>query len=200
VFSGFGDVDAGGNGAAEVDLGVKFDPGFGVSKRSPREQSQRQIYGRRIQCVDAVVQIEIQFFVLVELAGFSHQPLGDSLPDTPVSGLVGIRKSGLGQWSCEAEMVQCLGLSIEAVHDIPQSLSPSQLSKCHGDKLLTTCEVLYLVVPVVLPNLSVEGLPVNFPSDLRYDVRSSSHGPAYIGPFFRSEASHTFFCSKPLAA
>ncbi len=200
VFSGFCDVNAGRDGTAEIDLSMEFDSRFGVSKRGPGKQSQRQIYRRRVQGVDAVFEIDIQFFAGIELAGFSNQPFGDALPNAPISGLVRICQRGLGQWTSEAEVMQSFWLGIEAVHDIPQSFSPSQLSKGHCDELLATPEMLYLVIPIVFPDLPAEYLSMNLASDLGYDVRTCSHGPAYIGPAFQSKASHPFFGSNQLVA
>jgi hypothetical protein len=48
--------------------------------------------------------------------------------------------------------------------------------------------------------LPIECFPVNFAGDLGYDIGTCSHGPAYIGATFRSEASHPFFVSNQLAA
>jgi hypothetical protein len=48
--------------------------------------------------------------------------------------------------------------------------------------------------------VTIEGFAVDFGSDLGYDVRTCSHGPAYIGPQIRSKASHPFFFSNHLAA
>jgi hypothetical protein len=91
-------------------------------------------------------------------------------------------------------------LGVHALDNIPQTMPEGELRKCHRYELLPTSEILHFVIAVVFPDMPIEGFPVYMGSDLGYDVRTCSHGPAYIGPKIRSKASHPFFVSNQLAA
>jgi hypothetical protein len=79
-------------------------------------------------------------------------------------------------------------------------MSEGELRKRHRNELLPASEILHFVIAVEFPDMAIEGFSVNVGSDLGYDVRTFSHGPAYIGPKIRSKASHPFFYSNQLAA
>jgi hypothetical protein len=96
--------------------------------------------------------------------------------------------------------MQRFRLSVHALDNISQPMPECELRKCHRYELLPTSELLYLVVAIVLFDLTIEDFTVNFGSDLGYDVRTCSHGPVYIGTKIRSKASHPFFSSNQLAA
>ena len=200
VFAGLGDMDTCGDGATKIDLSMQFDPGLGLSEGCPRKESQGEVDGRRVQCIHAVVQIDIQLFSFVKLTCFADQPLGDTFPNSPISGFVGIGQGGLRQRPGEAQMVQSFGLGVEAIDDISKPFPPCQLRESHCDELLATPKVLHFVIATELLDLPIEGFPVNLSSDLRYDICTCSHGLAYIEQDSQSKASHQYFALINLAA
>lgn len=200
VLAGICDMNAGWNGTPKIDLRVHLDPGFGFPECRPGEESQRKVHCRGIQGIHGIVQIDSQLLVRIELSGFPDQAHGHALPNAPVPRFVGVGKRRLRQRAAEAEVVQSFRLGVHALDNISQPMPESELRKCHRNELLPTSKVLYFVIAVVFPDMSIEGFAVNFGSDLGYDVRTCSHGPAYIGPGIRSKASHPFFSSNKLAA
>ena len=58
-----GDVDEGGDAAAQVQQRVQLDGGLGRAKRRPREQGQAQIDGGGVERVDGFVQLDAEGLV-----------------------------------------------------------------------------------------------------------------------------------------
>lgn len=79
------DVNKGWDITPQIEQRVKFDCAFGATKVSPVEQTQTQIDGRRIQCVDSVVDVQAQIDVEIELSGLLDQHCSHIGPNTPVS-------------------------------------------------------------------------------------------------------------------
>ena len=54
------DMNEGWDIAMQIQKRMQFERCLGRTKRCPWKQGQAQVYGRRIQCVDCVVQIDIK--------------------------------------------------------------------------------------------------------------------------------------------
>ena len=64
-------------------------------------------------------------------------------------------------------LVKSFRLRVETGFDVAKSISPSQLSKCHANQLLSNSKVLDLGLGVVFADQTGESLPVNKIEDLR---------------------------------
>jgi hypothetical protein len=62
---------------------------------------------------------------LVELSGSGDQAFGKILPESPISFLVGIGQSRLGDRLQKTQMIKRFGLRIQTRFDIPKTIAPS---------------------------------------------------------------------------
>ena len=193
VLAGSGDVDAGRNRPAQVDLGVHFDARLGLPEVGPREECQREIDGGRIEGVDRVVQIQAEIFPGIQLPGLAHETLGKVLPEPPVALFVGIRESGLRNGLAESQMMQSRRSRIQTGGDVPQSLAPGQLGEDHADELLATTKVADTGLGVVAFDRAVERLAMDEIENLGEDEATGVHVPAVCRTSRLSpKASHRF--------
>ena len=121
------DVDAGRNRATKIQLSMHLDPGFGASKMSPREETQREVDGGGIQSVNRVLQFQSEILSGVEDTRLAHESFGKIFPESVVPLLVGIGQGGLGNLLPKTEMVESFAPCIETSGDIAQPFPPSQL-------------------------------------------------------------------------
>ena len=84
-----GDVDEAGNVAAQVEQRMHLHRRPGRSEVRPREDRQAQVYGRGVQRVGRVLQLDAEAVAEVEFARLHDQALGKFGMDMPVSRLVG---------------------------------------------------------------------------------------------------------------
>jgi len=174
--AGSRDVDAGWDWAAQIELGVYLDPSFGTAKIGPWEETQREVDGGRVECVNRVLQFQSEILSGVEGTSLAHEQLGQVFPEPPVPLLVGIGQGGLGNSLPKAEMVESFASGVETGGDIAQSFPPSQLRKGHADQLLPTPKMSNLALGIVAVDETGECLPVDEIEDLREDVAARVHG------------------------
>ena len=191
VLACLGDEDAGGNGTSQVDLRVDLDSRFGLSKIGPREQRQRQVDSRRVQSVNGIVDVEPEILPGVERPGFSHESLGQILPQPPIALIVGVGQSRLGHRLQKTQVVKSSGPRIQAVDDIPQTFPPGQLGKSHADELLSTTEMSDSRLRIVALHQTGKRLPMHEVENLRKDVAASVHDrKGSQNPRWSSNPSH----------
>ena len=189
VLTGFGDMETGRNGAAQVELRVQLEARLGPAKVGPRKQRQRKIDGRRVEGINRVRQFQPEFLAGVKSPGFAHEIFGQVFPEPPVPLLVGIGQCRLGQWFAKAQMKQRGGSGIEAIGDIPQALPPSQLGEGHGNQLLPTAKMADTGRGIVTIHQPVERLAMDQIEELRQDKSAGIHGQKLAR---NSKASHLF--------
>lgn len=100
------DEDEGWNRAAQVEERMQFYRGLGVAKRRPGKQRQAQVDGRRVQCIDRVVQFDGQGFLGVQASGDADQRLGKLAVDAPIPCLVGIPQIAARDIASDTQMVE----------------------------------------------------------------------------------------------
>jgi len=161
--------------APQIELSVELDSGAGCPEVRPSEQTEREIDGGRIQGVDRVVEFESKVVLPIESACFGDEPAGDVAPDAPVTLLVGIGQRGAGERLRESEVIERIRVGIEAGNDVPQTLSPGQLSKDHCNELLPIAEGAD-GSGSVSPSAAIDGLPMNEIEQLRKNKPSLIHG------------------------
>ena len=175
VLTGSGDVNAGGNGPSQVDLGMHLDARFGLPEVGPREECQREIDGGRIEGVDRVVEIQAEIFSGIQRPGLADESFCKILPDSPVALVVGVRESGLGNRLRESKMMQSRRPRIQTRGDVAQSLAPGQLGEDDVDELLATAEVADTGLGVVAFHQAGKCLAIHEVEDLNKDVSSGVH-------------------------
>ena len=161
VLPGVGDMDAGGNRAAQIQLRVHFHAGLGPAEIGPREQGQRQVDGRGVQGMDRVLQIDPQVLPGIELPGLGHEPPGQVLPHPPIAPLVGLGERGARHGWAEARMVKRLGSGIQTGLDVAQALPPGELREDHADELLPAAEMPHPRLRAIALDQASQRLPVN---------------------------------------
>ena len=189
VLAGGGDENASGDRPPQIDLRVHLDPGLGCPEIRPREEREREIDSRGVQCVNRVVDVEPEVLPGVERTGFAHEGLGQILPEPPVARFVGIGQGRFGQRFPEAQMVAGMGPCIQAVDNIPQSFPPRPLGKRHADELLATAEMPHAGLGIVALHQAVERLSVDQIEKLGQYKSAGIHARK-LGPI--SNASHPF--------
>ena len=191
VLAGPGDVQAGGNGAAQIDLGVQFDAGFGAAEVGPGKKRQRKIDSRGVQGIDRFFQLQPEVFACIEASGLAHERLRQVRPQPPVPLFVGFRQSGFGDRLAKTQRVKRLGFGVQTGGDVPQSFAPGQLRKGHADELLTTTEMPHPRLGLVTFDQTVERLAMDKVEDLRQHETARIHGLASCrGCSQNSNASH----------
>jgi hypothetical protein len=105
-----GDVDEGGDVAAQIEQGVQFHcpPCSGGSW--PREHRQAQVDGGGVQRVDGIGQFDPEVFVHIEAPGDCDQGLGKLGVDAPVADLVRVGQRVSGDAPANAHVVELVVL------------------------------------------------------------------------------------------
>jgi len=136
-----GNVDASRDWAAQIDLSMELDACLGLPEVGPRKQSQGEIDSSRIQCIDRIVQVQSEIFSGIERSRLAYENLGEALPKTPVSLLVGIGECGFRHRLTEAKMMESGRTCVETGGNIPEAFPPGQLREDHADELLSATKV-----------------------------------------------------------
>ena len=143
------DMDKSGDIAPQIEQGMQFDSGLGRAKRSPREDRQAQIDGRRVESVDRLFEIDAERLLDIELASHRDQALREAGVDAPVAHLVRIRQRAARNPAADPHVIKLVALGSEASLDIPQALAVSKLGERQAEKLFEAREALDLVLAVV---------------------------------------------------
>ncbi len=195
VLARTGDADAGRNRPTQIDLSMKLDARLGLTEIGPWEKRQRQVYGRGVECIDRVVQIQAKILARIERSGLLHQTLGEVLPDSPVSRFVGIGESGFCNRLGESKMIERLVPCVEAGRDVAQPIPGSHLRENHAGELLSESKMTDRDCGLVSLYYAVERLAVDQVEDLGENEASGVHGRKFWKmPFRRSNPSHAFLC------
>ena len=102
VHLAIGDVDEGGNVAAQVEQRMHFDGSLGGAEARPRKDAQAQVDGRGIECVGRLLQFHRKAVVGVKLSGDLNKAYREILVDVPVALFVGIGQRALGDVATDA--------------------------------------------------------------------------------------------------
>jgi hypothetical protein len=117
------------DGAAKVQQCVHLDGGLGCLELGPRKEGQAQIDRGGIQSIDGTVKVEAERLGGVQRAGDTDEDLGEIGIDPPVMSFIGIGKSGLGDASPEAHVVQLVLDGTQAGLDVAEAFAIGELSE-----------------------------------------------------------------------
>ena len=160
------DVDERGNRAPEVQQGMQLDGCLGFAKRRPVEQTQAQIDGGGVQCVNRILEIESQVLVRIKLASAPDQNCSQVGPDSPVARLVGIGQGGAVNAVAKSHGLQLARVGSKRHFDVAQALSPSQLGKSHDAKLLRASQAPHARIAAIAGHDARKACPWNELHDL----------------------------------
>jgi len=169
------EAEAGGNGAAPIDLRVQLQASFGPAEVRPGKERERQVNRRGVQRVGRVRQFQAELFPGVERAGAAQEALGQRFPHPPISPFIGLGQSRFGHRLAEAQVIEGLGPGIQAGGDIAQAFPPGQLRKGHGDELLAAAKVPDARLGSVPLNETIQGLAMKEIEDLRKNEAAGVH-------------------------
>jgi len=170
-----GDVNEGGDRAAQIEQRVQFHCRLGGAKRRPRKHRQTQIDGRGIERINGIGQFHAKGLAGVERACFDNQPLSELEVDAPIAQLVGIGQRRARNRLGDTHVVELARLSGQTDLDIAQALAVGKLRKGHDAKLLGATEASYPVIAAVAIHDAMEGLPRQEVHDLREQRLAEIH-------------------------
>ena len=161
------DVDEGGNCAAQVQQGVHLHSGLGGAKRCPVEQTQTQVDGGGVQCVDGGIQIHAHGFLRIQSAGSVDQSHRQSMLNAPVARVQGIGQRRACRNVAHAHVKKFGLIGRQTRFDVAQRLPPGQLGKRHDAKQLGTTERAHPGIAAMAIDDATKGLPGHKLHDLR---------------------------------
>ena len=135
--------------AAQIEQGVQPDRSLGGPKRRPWKQRQAQIYGRGIQRVHRIGQLDTEAVVAVQLARPLDQQCGQIGPDMPVASFVGIGQRRSPDRRTKAHAVKLRLVGQQTGFDVAQTLAVGQLRKGHGAELFWTAQAAHTGIATV---------------------------------------------------
>ena len=157
------DVNKTGNGTLQIHQRMELDRSLGSPKRCPIEQTQTQVYRRRIQRVDRgahqCVQLRVRRLVGVKCASRFDQMMRQVRKHFPRSDTIGVGQ-GVSRYrfATQPHAIKIFALGSQIDLDIPQRFASRQLRKGENQKLIQATEVLHFVLRTTRCNHPAESL------------------------------------------
>jgi len=149
-------ADEDGDRTPDVQQCVDLDRPFGLAKCGPGKQGKAQIDRGGIQGIERMIQLDSQFFVVVELPGYADQMIPEILVDPPIPNLVRIGQGGSGYLSPESNVIELFVMGVQACLDIPQAFPVGELCESHAEELVVTGKPSDPVVSAISADAFVE--------------------------------------------
>lgn len=141
-----GYMDENRNGATQIDNRVGLDGRLGRAEVCPRKQTQTQVDGGGVHCIERFLDSQSNVVALMDLDRGRNQSMTECFEQSPIASLVGIGQSGAGYLAANPDVVELGALRIEASHQISQPFPTSQLGIRDTQKLGPSREVSDSVV------------------------------------------------------
>jgi len=141
-----GDMDENGNGATQIDNRVGLDGGLGRAKVCPGKQTQTQVDGGGVHCIERFLDSQSDVFALIEFECGRNQSLAERFEQSPIASFVGVGQGRAGYLPANSNVVELGALRIEASHQISQTFATGQLGIRDAQKLSPSREVSDSVV------------------------------------------------------
>jgi hypothetical protein len=171
----------GGQGTAQVELGVELHRRVGTGPVGPMAEGEAQGDQRGIDGVEGRVQIERVGLGAIKRAGARHQPLRQLGEQRPGADFIVVGQGAASERTAEPEVIPQRGLSLQAGHDVAQTLPKRQLRETQCEQVLPTAEVpvpIKLAMPLLQPSKLPSG---HGRHDLREHCRTGKTYPAPRG-------------------
>ena len=172
---GGGNYDHAGYVPFQIQQRVELDSAFGLSEFRPREKGETQVDGRGVQGIRGLNKIDPSAFSRIQILGLFDKDLSEVPEDSPISGLVGVGKRALGDFSTDSGMIQFALHDPQTGYDVSQAFPESQLSEDHDDELRITTEGPYSSIPLIPLDALVEFVSWKKVQQLRKNYSSSVH-------------------------
>ena len=129
-----GDVDESGDIASQIDQRVELDGRLATSKRRPREQRQAEVDGRRVECVDGLLQGQAEVVGRVEAPSPIDQDLGEIGINPPVARPICIGERAPRDPSAKAGVIELGTVRTQARFDVAQTSRGTSIAHrpCRG--------------------------------------------------------------------
>ena len=137
------------NVSVQIQEGMEFYRSLAFPELGPREKSQTEVDGRRIQGIDCLIQFDSEGIGGVKFSGFRDKDLSKVGINPPVPVLICVGKSVAGDLSSDAQVIKSGLCCPQADLDISQAFAISKLGECHAEVLVPTGKADYFVVAVV---------------------------------------------------
>lgn len=158
----------------QVNLGVEFNRGFGLTEMSPGKHRKAQINSRSIHRINHLVDIQSVGIIGIQAAGFTNQYLSEGFIYAPVSILVRVGQIGSGDIAPDTHRVEVRTAS-QAGLDVSKTFSESDLSKSHRKKLIPGSHAPACSLHRVKLHAAIELLAVDEVGDLSENKVSRVH-------------------------
>ena len=136
----FGDVDESRYVSAQVEECVQFDGCLGLSEPRPWEEGQAQVYGRGIECIDGIVEVEAVVVFMVQGPCLVDQLLCEGGIEPPIPDGVGVGECVSCHAAADAHVVEFVGPGTQTGFDVAQARAIGELSERHAPVLIGTGE------------------------------------------------------------
>jgi hypothetical protein len=161
----------------QVQQGMHLDPSFGISESSPWTKFQTQTDCTAVKCVNQIVDIEPEVFViLIQWSSDVHKNTRKIGINPPAAKFVGFCKCIPWNSMPDPTVIEFTGYCFQAVFDVPKTVSLSKLGKAHYIKVIPTCEVADTMVPIVFGNTFIKFIFRDYRHQLCKNWFSAIHG------------------------
>ena len=92
--------------ALQVQQGMEFDGGFGLSEMRPGEDGQAQVDGGGVQGIDGVIEFDSQVVLGIQGSGEADEGVGEVGIQAPVALPVGVGQGIAGHAAAQAQVVE----------------------------------------------------------------------------------------------
>jgi hypothetical protein len=172
-----GDVQEGGDVAAQVEQRVQLHPTLGAAEACPREDREAEIDGGGVERIHGLLQLQIEGVARVKATCLADQHLSELGEDPPDPLLVGIGQGTPGDSAADAHVVELLRHGTEADLDVAQALPIGELREGHREVLVPAREAAEPMVAAVSLHAAGERFVRNEAHELREDGASLVHHP-----------------------
>jgi len=149
VHSTVRDVNEAGDAATQVQKRMHLDGAARSLIWRPRAERKTDVDGRRVQCVDGIVEFYTEIVAGVQRASDPNEGLSQIGIDAPVASLISVGQSGSRHRMMKSEVIKFAGYGTQAGFQVPQALAMRQLRECHTEPLVPTREMANVPVRLV---------------------------------------------------
>ena len=121
---------------SQINLSVELNRSFGFAEMSPRKHRQTQINRGGVDGINNLVDVESVGVFAIKSSRLANQNLSECFVNTPVTMLVCISEISSCDVASDAHRVE-MRTSPQTGFNISKALSESDLSKSHGEKLIS---------------------------------------------------------------
>jgi len=148
---------------------------FFLAEFGPREQSEAEIDGGRVERIEARIEVHAERVVSIKRPRNADQLLREVGEDAPVVRLVGVGQRGTRHAPTKAHVVQFAPDRSQARFDVAQALAVGQLGERHRKILVPAGEAAMVRVAPITCNALLKLIPGQVIHDLRENGLSCIH-------------------------